>query len=109
MNALNSTQLKLMIDSVVWAFRHTERNVADTGLNLLLSLLRAFSTSAFADQFYSAFMLTLFQEVLAVMTDTYHKPGFKLHTLILQNLLSVGCDQAMTTPFWDVAQLGPQA
>ena len=107
--ALNATQLKLMIDSVVWAFRHTERNVADTGLNLLLSLLEAFMHSPHANQFYSQYSLTLFQEVLAVMTDTYHKPGFKLHTLILQNLLSVGCDPAMTTPLWDVAQLGPQA
>lgn len=25
-------QLKLVIDSIVWAFRHTERNVADTGM-----------------------------------------------------------------------------
>jgi exportin-1 len=108
--ALNSTQLKLMIDSVVWAFRHTERNVADTGLNLLLSLLQAFSTSAVADPFYSTFLLTIFQEVLAVMTDTYHKPGFKLHTLILQHLLSVGCEPGLLkVPLWDVAQLGPQA
>ena len=26
-------QLKLVIDSIVWAFRHTERNVADTGVH----------------------------------------------------------------------------
>lgn len=25
-------QLKLVIDSIVWAFRHTERNIADTGI-----------------------------------------------------------------------------
>ena len=25
-------QLKLVIDSIVWAFRHTERNIADTGM-----------------------------------------------------------------------------
>lgn len=31
----NPAQLKLIIDSIVWAFRHTERNVAETGLNLL--------------------------------------------------------------------------
>lgn len=31
----NPGQLKLIIDSIVWAFRHTERNVAETGLNLL--------------------------------------------------------------------------
>jgi exportin-1 len=29
-------QLKLVIDSIVWAFRHTERNIADTGAHLAL-------------------------------------------------------------------------
>ncbi len=29
-------QLKLVIDSIVWAFRHTERNIADTGAPRLL-------------------------------------------------------------------------
>ena len=29
--ALSPAQLKLVIDSIVWAFRHTERNIADTG------------------------------------------------------------------------------
>lgn len=28
---LHRAQLKLVIDSIVWAFRHTERNIADTG------------------------------------------------------------------------------
>ena len=28
-------QLKLVIDSIVWAFRHTERNIADTGAQAL--------------------------------------------------------------------------
>ena len=28
---LPQDQLKLVIDSIVWAFRHTERNIADTG------------------------------------------------------------------------------
>ena len=35
-------QLKLVMDSVIWAFRHTERNIAETGLNLLLELLKKF-------------------------------------------------------------------
>ncbi len=33
---MSPAQLKLVIDSIVWAFRHTERNVAETGLNLLM-------------------------------------------------------------------------
>lgn len=38
-------QLKLVMDSIVWAFRHTERNVAETGLNLLLEMLGNFQVS----------------------------------------------------------------
>jgi len=26
------------------------------------------------------------QEIFAVLTDTFHKPGFKLHVLVLQQL-----------------------
>lgn len=35
-------QLKLVMDSIIWAFRHTERNIAETGLNLLLAMLQNF-------------------------------------------------------------------
>lgn len=38
--AMSPPQLKLLIDSIIWAFRHTERNVAETGL-LLLEVRRA--------------------------------------------------------------------
>ena len=37
---MSPAQLKLVVDSIVWAFRHTERNVAETGLDLLTDLLR---------------------------------------------------------------------
>lgn len=30
---LPPAQFKLVIDSVVWAFKHTMRDIADTGLN----------------------------------------------------------------------------
>ena len=40
MLSLSPENLKLVIDSIVWAFRHTERNVAEMGLNLLLEMLQ---------------------------------------------------------------------
>lgn len=52
------------------AFRHTERNIADTGLNLLLEICLSFEGSEFATQFYQAYQLQLLQEVFAVMTGT---------------------------------------
>ena len=30
--------------------------------------------------------MTIEQEIFAVLTDTFHKPGFKLHVLVLQHL-----------------------
>lgn len=57
-----------VIDSIVWAFRHTERNVAETGLNLLLEMLVSFQKSEFATQFHQTYYMQLVQEIFAVMT-----------------------------------------
>ncbi|KAF2306646.1 hypothetical protein GH714_020062 [Hevea brasiliensis] len=43
---LSSQQLKLVMDSIIWAFRHTERNIAETGLNLLLEMLKNFQVES---------------------------------------------------------------
>ncbi|KAH1219844.1 Protein EXPORTIN 1A [Glycine max] len=100
---LSSQQLKLVMDSIIWAFRHTERNIAETGLNLLLEMLKKFQGSEFCNQFYRTYFLTIEQEIFAVLTDTFHKPGFKLHVLVLQHLFCLLETGALTEPLWDVA------
>lgn len=70
--AMSPSQLKLVIDSIVWAFRHTERNVADTGLNLLLEMLAIFDKNEMATQFYRTYYLNLVRELFAVMTGDPH-------------------------------------
>eukprot|EP00878_Enallax_costatus_P005895 GHUV01006184.1.p1 GENE.GHUV01006184.1~~GHUV01006184.1.p1 ORF type:complete len:956 (+),score=324.49 GHUV01006184.1:1172-4039(+) len=108
--AMNPAQVKLLIDSIVWAFRHTERNVAETGLLLLEDLLKSFASSDFATQFHQTYYTHLVREVFAVMTDTFHTPGFKLHCKILMHLFSlVKNDQVIKAPLWDVAAKGPTA
>ena len=42
--------------------------------------------SEFCNQFYRTYFLTTENEIFAVLTDTFHKPGFKLHVLVLQHL-----------------------
>jgi len=101
--SLSSQQLKLVMDSIIWAFRHTERNVAETGLNLLLEMLTNFQVSEFCNQFHQSYFLTIEQEIFAVLTDTFHKPGFKLHVLILQHLFLLVDSGALTQPLWDSA------
>nr|CAB3497398.1 unnamed protein product [Digitaria exilis] len=100
---LSSQQLKLVIDSINWAFRHTERNIAETGLSLLLEILKNFQASGFHNQFYKTYFLTIEQEIFAVLTDTFHKPGFKLHVLVLQHLFCVV--DGLTEPLWDATSV----
>ncbi|GFP94285.1 exportin-1 [Phtheirospermum japonicum] len=100
---LSSEQLKLVMDSIIWAFRHTERNIAETGLNLLLEMLKNFQLSEFCNQFYRTYISTIEQEIFAVLTDTFHKPGFKLHVLVLQHLFCLVESGSLTEPLWDVA------
>ncbi|GAQ89407.1 exportin 1 [Klebsormidium nitens] len=107
--SLSNQQLKLVMDSIVWAFRHTERNVAETGLNLLLEMLGNFQGSEFVNAFHQTYFLTILQEIFAVLTDTFHKPGFKLHTAILQHLFCLVDSGTLTAPLWDVSTLGPAA
>jgi exportin-1 len=78
---------KLVIDSIVWAIKHTERNISETGLEILLALLRNVSSNAqVAQPFYQAFMLPLIQDVFGVLTDRLHKSGFKLQAAILMHM-----------------------
>ncbi|KAK3042774.1 hypothetical protein RJ639_001047 [Escallonia herrerae] len=98
---LSSEQLKLVMDSIIWAFRHTERNIAETGLNLLLEMLKNFQASEFCNQFYRTYFMTIEQEIFAVLTDTFHKPGFKLHVLLLQHLFCVAESGSLTEFLWD--------
>lgn len=110
--SLSPAHLKLVMDSIIWAIRHTERNVADTGLLLLSDLVNSFSESEFCNQFFQGYYLSLVQEIFAVLTDTFHKPGFKLHALILQKLFSLAEGDGpgvISVPLWDVAALGPAA
>ncbi|GAB4858187.1 Exportin-1 [Ancistrocladus abbreviatus] len=100
---LSPQQLKLVMDSIIWAFRHTERNIAETGLNLLLEMLKNFQVSEFCNQFYRTYFLTIEQEIFAVLTDTFHKPGFKLHVLVLQHLFCLVQSGGLTEPLWDAA------
>jgi exportin-1 len=85
-------QFKLVMDSVVWAFKHTMRDIADTGLSsnsftagdeLLLTCLVAFeivnnfasSTPEIANQFYQQYLLSMLGDVFYVLTDADHKSG----------------------------------
>jgi len=86
--AVAEQSFQLVINAIVWAFKHTERNVADTGLQTLLELLRNLDSSGFTEYFYERYYLFILNDILAVLTDTLHKPGFSLQAQVLMHLFT---------------------
>lgn len=90
---------KLVVDSIVWAFKHTERNISETGLDILFELLNNVAQApAIAQGFYQQFLLPLIQDVLGVMTDRLHKSGFKMHATLLQQMFHLVQLNQVTVP-----------
>lgn len=82
-------QFKLVLDSIVWAFKHTMRNVADIGLHILYSLLKSLEQEAAAQSFYQTYYMMIVQHVLSVVTDTSHTAGLTMHATILAHMFSL--------------------
>ncbi|XP_022914564.1 exportin-1 [Onthophagus taurus] len=87
-------QFKLVLDSIIWAFKHTMRNVADTGLQILFRLLQNIEEQAPIDEhavssFYQTYLTDILQHVFSVVTDTSHTPGLAMHATILSYIFSL--------------------
>ena len=79
-------QFKLAIDSIVWAFKHPIKNISDIGLLTLYQLWVNIQHSEIAPAFYQTFLLSLLNDLLTVLTDSFHKSGsfpFLLYSLSL--------------------------
>uniref|UniRef100_A0A1I8MB08 Exportin-1 n=1 Tax=Musca domestica TaxID=7370 RepID=A0A1I8MB08_MUSDO len=83
-------QFKLVFDSVVWAFKHTMRNVADTGLNILYKMLQNLEQHpAAAQSFYQTYFTDILMQIFSVVTDTSHTAGLGNHAIILAYMFSL--------------------
>lgn len=99
---------KLVVDSVVWAMKHTERNISDTGLDILHDLLaNVGKTPNVAQGFYQQFLLSLIQDVFSVMTDRLHKSGFRMHSTLLRMMFHLVQTNQVTVPLFDPATAPP--
>ncbi len=96
---------RLVVDSIVWAVKHQERNISGTGLEILQELLQNISRNdQFSQPFYQSFLLSLVQDIMGVMTDRLHKSGFKLQAAILMNLFHMVQSGRCQVPLFDPAQ-----
>ena len=82
--------------------KHTERNISDTGLEILHELLlNVGRTPNIAQGFHQQYLLALIQDVFAVMTDRLHKSGFKMHATLLRHMFHLVQMNQVTVPLFD--------
>ncbi|CAE6516808.1 unnamed protein product [Rhizoctonia solani] len=101
--SLPAMQFKLLFDSIIWAIKHTMRDIADTGLNLLLEIVNNFAGAeeAIANSFFQQYYLPMLQDTFFVVTDSDHKSGFKHQSLMLQRLFQLVESNSIHAPLFD--------
>lgn len=98
---MSPDNFKLIIDSIVWAFRHTMKGVSKTGLQLLVEMLENVEKASVADPFYSSWFLPLLNELLAVLTDGFHKAELQHQAKVLLKMFAAVQSGVITVPLWD--------
>lgn len=77
---LDATQFKFVIDSCMWASKHDNREVENTGLTMCLELMNnmAETDPQTSSIFFRQFYIPILQDVFFVLTDSDHKAGMCL-------------------------------
>lgn len=88
---LPEAHLRLYVDSLIWAIKHEQPQVADSGLQILQQFLERLMSGPqhVYVSFFKIYYFTLMQDILKVLTDTFHKSGFKFQQQILLQLILV--------------------
>ena len=78
------------------------------GLDILHELLQNVGrTPNVAQAFYQQYLLSLIQDVFAVMTDRFHKSGFKMHATLLRLMFHLVQANQVTVPLFDPSTQPP--
>lgn len=106
-------QLRLLLDSVLWAIKHPHTDVAELGLGMLLELLQRMSAAAseagrggdaeasgLAEAFFASHLLAILQDVFFVLTDADYRAGFRLQAAVLAHLFLVVHAGQVRAPLW---------
>lgn len=107
---IDPAQFRLVLDSIIWAFKHTMRNVADTGLQILLTFLESMGREdqVIVNSFYQTYYTDILQHMFSVVTDTSHTAGLRIQACILSYMFSIIESGRITAPLNPTVQTSGQ-
>lgn len=72
-------------------------------------MLRNVDYSPFVNYFFKIYFKDVLNDILSVLTDTFHQPGLKLHAKILRHLIRcVSSSGKITEPIWKKDDMAKQ-
>ncbi|KAI4191214.1 MAG: hypothetical protein L6R41_000261 [Letrouitia leprolyta] len=86
---LDGRQFKFVIDSCMWASKHDNREVENTGLSMcneLMDNMAEVPDPGTSSVFFQQFFVPILQDVFFVLTDPDHKSGFKSQSMLLARM-----------------------
>ncbi|VDK31878.1 unnamed protein product [Taenia asiatica] len=107
---LTAEKFKLILDSVIWAIKHTMRQVSETGLNILHTMLSNLASVNSPNQqlFFRNFYIEIMQHMFAVVTDRSQTGNLTLQASLLAYMFKMVENGVITvslggeTPEFDV-------
>jgi len=106
---LDGRQFKFVIDSCMWASKHDNREVENTGLSMCLELINnmAETDPQTAGVFFQQFYISILQDVFFVLTDSDHKAGFKSQCMLLARMFQLVEANKISQPLYQPDQAAP--
>ncbi|CAH8464634.1 unnamed protein product [Schistosoma haematobium] len=104
--SLTSDKFKLILDSVIWAIKHTMRQVSETGLNILHTMLVNMSSanSEKRQVFFKTFFMDILQHMFAVITDRSQTGNLTLQSSLLAYMFKIVENDIITVPLSDAPE-----
>ncbi|CAH8299766.1 unnamed protein product [Schistosoma turkestanicum] len=104
--SLTSDKFKLILDSVIWAIKHTMRQVSETGLNILHTMLVNMSgaNSEKRQVFFKTFFMDILQHMFAVITDRSQTGNLTLQSSLLAYMFKIVENDIITVPLGDAPE-----
>lgn len=108
---MNSAQMQLVINCIMWAHEHIDHAICELGIRTLGQFLRHIrgltartQSGALMTMFYRNFLLLILEKLLHVMTDTLHKASFAPMSRALKGICHDINTQQLLGPLWSAEQ-----
>ncbi|KAH3674460.1 hypothetical protein WICMUC_003297 [Wickerhamomyces mucosus] len=104
---LSGDAFHLLVNAILWAFKHNNREVESSGLTLANELLRnveKLGTTPFTTAFYQNFYFQILADTFYVITDSDHKAGFKSQSQLLSKLIELVQSDYIKEPLYSEGQ-----